>query len=97
MTIEEREIAETIRRQLMAGGVTIVWSWGPHNWTALPHTSESRGGLRFNVDGRTYQGVVNIRLMPNDTYNLEIGAVTYRDVYCDQLTSFVDECVETGE
>jgi hypothetical protein len=96
-TQERLQIAHTIRQQLLNGGPLAVLSWGAHNWFSLPKERGFLGGLRFSVEGKQYQGPINVRLAGNDTYTLEIGAMTYHDVGCEQLTNIIDACVETGD
>lgn len=91
------EVAHTIRQQLFAGGAMAVFSWGPYGWMVLPAKRNYDGGLRFFVEGRLYKGEINIWSHKNDTYTIEIGAMSYHDVYCDNLTSVIDYCVETEE
>jgi len=96
-TQQEREIATTIKSQLFAGGAVTVLSWGAHGWTIMPRREPFLGGLRFFVDGRIYQGPVNVLLSGDDTYTLEVGAMAYRDVHCEQLTNILDCVVENGD
>lgn len=96
-TETEKEIAQTIQQQLFAGDAMAVFSWGAHGWMVVPQRSPFLGGLKFFVDGRIFQGPVNVLLSGDDTYTLEIGSMTYRDVQCDQLTSLIDYAVETGD
>jgi hypothetical protein len=88
-------IVNEIRRQIYAGGMEKVWSWGAHAWGVVDkHT------LRFRVTGRIFRGVVTVCLTPMDVYRVELlkldGTVvkTFDMVYCDQLTDVIDTAVE---
>jgi hypothetical protein len=87
-------VATEIRRQLYAGGMTKVWSWGSHAW---------KGGdnfLTFRVTGHLFRGVVKITLNSLDLYDIELmklnGTVekTINNIYNDQLTDVIDRVVE---
>lgn len=96
---KQLQIATTIREQLYAGGRKIVWSWGAHEWQALPETREYDGGLQFRVKGRLYNGPVHIWLAYDDTYTIKLkdkAAKELKNIYCNQLTEVVDSLVETA-
>ena len=99
---EHMQVAQTIKEQLYVGGLMKVGSWGTHQFIALTPTKHYTGGLRFKVSGRLFRGLVQVLLMPNDTYTVElIQRRTYEvkerreDIYCDMLTEVIDRLVET--
>ena len=83
--------------QLYAGGKMKVWSWGADDFKGI----EDRG-LSFKVQGRLHTGYVVITLDFMDTYTVhlldtkgvQVGS-SFKDIYCDQLTNFIDVLVET--
>lgn len=95
---KQTQIAMTIRQQLYAGGVPVVWSWGTHEWLALPKTKNFDGGLQFRVQGRLYEGLVQVLLAYDDTYTLKFPKtpdVQFTGVYFDMLTDLINGIVET--
>ena len=84
-----------IKRQIYAGGVTHVWSWGACNWVALDEYT-----LRFKVSGHHHKGFVTVFLTGMDDYTVKLlkrdGTVVKEitGVYCDNLTDVIDEAVE---
>lgn len=83
---EHKEIAETIRQQLIGMDRMATWAWGCKDWSAVPsaqHEPAARGklgfnkhlgGLHFRVNGKTFKGHVYITLNGSDLY--DIKAVT---------------------
>lgn len=91
------EIANTIRQQLFGTGTVKVWSWGAHNWVAIPN------GLLFKVQGFIFKGYVAINLMPDDTYTIKLVkdqkiVKEFSDVHFDEMVDLIDVNVEfTGD
>lgn len=83
---EHKEIAQTIRQQLIGMDMMATWAWGCKDWSAVPsaqHEPAARGklgfnkhlgGLHFRVNGKTFKGHVYITLNGSDLY--DIKAVT---------------------
>ena len=75
----------------------VVWSWGFHNPVALPNNE----GLRFNVQGKLFRGVVDVVYIEGrDLFAVSFiknGKVidTIEDVYFDTLVNTIDYYVET--
>ena len=88
-------IIKEIRRQIFAGGVIKVMSWGANSWTAIDQYT-----LRFKVQGFLHKGFVTVCLTPMDVYEVKLlknnGTVvkTIENVYCDELTEIIDNNVE---
>ena len=80
-----------LKTQLM-----VVWSWGFHNPVALPNNE----GLRFNVQGFKFKGIVEVRYNEGwdlfDVNFIKGGKVieTFEGVYFDGLVEIVDDYVE---
>ena len=80
-----------LRSQLM-----VIFSWGFHNPIALPDNE----GLRFNVQGFKFKGVVEI--IYNEGWDLfdirfiKNGKVvdTIEEIYLDSLVEVIDDYVE---
>jgi hypothetical protein len=105
------EVAKVIRSQLTHGrDIQKVWSWGARDWTATPssvHGDVVDGVLQFRVSGRKFKGIIEIALMPSDTYTVTLFRLnknapngvkiveTVYDVYFDVLTDCIDRLVET--
>jgi len=101
-------VANTIKEQLAMGGRMKVMSWGAHQWTGSSVSQEVvLGALLFRVQGRKFKGIIEIALMPNDTYTVTLFKKDKRqpkgikvvevmdDIYCDVLTDVIDRRVET--
>ena len=81
-------ILTILRSQLM-----VVFSWGFNSPTRLP---EDRG-LRFNVEGFKYTGVVEvIYIEGKDLFDVILtdNGTKVEDVYLDNLVSVIDGLVE---
>jgi len=99
------EIAQEIKIQLSYNQAArdIFWSWGASNFTALNRSDLILGGLRFKVRGKLLKGLVEVRLMPSDTYEVVFyKGITkpkevkrYKDIYCEDLLICIDEVVES--
>jgi len=105
------EVAQTIKDQLrMTGGIFVVGSWGAREWLGTPasvHGDVILGALRFRVSGRKFKGIIEIALMPSDTYRVTLFKMDKRqprgikivdiieDVYWDNLVKIIDEKIET--
>ena len=84
-------IMSILKTQLM-----VVWSWGFHKPMALPNN----GGLRFNVSGFKFKGVVEIYY--NEGHDLfDISFIKDNKiinkvdgVYFDSLIDIIDDYVE---
>jgi len=90
-------IAQTIKQQLLAGGMIKVMSWGANSFVG----SEEGKFLQFKVQGYLFKGFVKITLDEcMDLYNIEFikksGEVVKKleGMYCDQLTEVIDNFVE---
>ncbi len=87
-----RYIMSILKTQLI-----VVWSWGFHNPVALPNNE----GLRFNVQGKLFRGVVDVVYNEGqdlfDVSFIKSGKVvdTIEGVYFDSLVSTIDYYVET--
>jgi hypothetical protein len=93
MENQSLEVAKTIHQQLIGLGRTKVWSWGANSWTAI------KNGLSFRVQGFKFKGVVQIVLMPSDTYTIQFIKGNklekeYSDVYFDEQVDIIDNYVE---
>ena len=105
------EVAKIIKSQMCAGRDVIkVMSWGAHAWTATPSSvvrDGVDGALQFRVSGRKFKGIIEIALMPSDTYRVTLFRLlksapngvkivgTMDDIYCDVLTDVIDRRIET--
>jgi hypothetical protein len=101
------QVATIIKDQLRAGGLMKVMSWGARDWTAAPSCTDHLGALFFRVSGRKFKGIIEIALMPSDTYRVTLlkpwksapkgfkVVDTIEDVYCDVLTDVIDRRIET--
>jgi hypothetical protein len=93
-------IANTIREQIFVTDPMALWAWGATNFTSLHNDGVILGGLGFKVRGAKFKGIVKVKLMPSDTYNVELetlkGVVKkiITDVYCDQLMTIIDREIE---
>jgi hypothetical protein len=98
-------IANTIWKQICAGEMIKVWSWGvPLNSRAGEQNKDGSGSLHFKVNGQKFKGTVIVKYRPvPDDYVIEFVKIkgterivehTIEDVYCDQLTELIDEYVE---
>lgn len=84
-------IMTILKTQLM-----VIWSWGFHNPIALPNNE----GLRFNVQGYKFKGVVEV--VYNEGWDLfdvrfvKGGKVidTIEEIYLDGLVQVIDDYVE---
>ena len=93
-------IARTISDQIRAGittdgisGDRAILCWGARQFTNIGD------GLAFRVSGMHFKGIVEIKLNSEDLYDIKFikGCKTkhsYNGVYCDQLTSMIDNFVE---
>jgi hypothetical protein len=107
------EVASTIKSQLTNGRDVIkVMSWGARDWTAVGNLVDTisgihLGALRFRVSGAKFKGIIEIALMPSDTYTVTLFKMDKRqpkgvkivevmdDIYFDVLTDVIDRRVET--
>lgn len=93
-------VARVISNQIRSGrtqdgtsGTIAMGSWGSRQLTNLGN------GLAFRVSGLRFKGIVEITLNPNDLYDVKfIKAGKLKEVslgvFCDQLTSIIDNFVE---
>lgn len=98
-----KQVADTIIRQLYAGGRTKVMSWGAHAWR-FGITDNDNAFLLFRVRGLLYKGLVRIVLNANDTYTVELVnknseqkfdvIKSVDNAYFDNITDIVDGLVE---
>ena len=86
MTMAEY-IMTILRSQLV-----VVFSWGFHRPVALPNNK----GLRFQVQGFKYQGVVDVVYNDGrDLFEVSLGDGTrVEDVYLNNLVAVIDGLVE---
>lgn len=87
------QTARTIQSQLMGLGKMKVWSWGANSWTVI------NNGLAFKVQGFKFKGIVQIILMPSDTYTIQFikGNKIQKecsDVFFDEMVDLIDNYVE---
>lgn len=93
-------IAGTIREQLVSMTDTaILMSWGIHEFMATVY--KDLPGLKFQVNGRFFQGYVLICLNGSDYYEVylqnEDGTKCISDEVCfDELGEIIDRYVESG-
>ena len=80
-------IMTILRSQLM-----VVFSWGFNNPKRLPDDK----GLRFNVEGFKYSGVVEVIYnIGSDLFEVHLSDGTkVEDVYLDNLVEVIDSLVE---
>ena len=81
-------IMTILRSQLM-----VVFSWGFNSPKRLPDDK----GLRFNVEGFKYRGVVDVIYnMGSDLFDVVLtdNGTKVEDVYLDNLVSVIDGLVE---
>lgn len=84
--------------QLKMGGANKVMSWGARNYTNFEDK-----GLLFRVNGFKHKGYVLITLAFDDTYIVHLLNIkcdikkTMKNVYCDELTTIIDEEIEKTE
>lgn len=84
-------IMTILKTQLM-----VVWSWGFHNPVALPNNE----GLRFNVQGFKFRGVVDVVYNEGrdlfDVYFIKANKVvkSVDGVFFDMLIDTIDDFVE---
>ena len=77
-----------LRSQLM-----VVFSWGFHSPKRLPDDK----GLRFNVEGFKYRGVVEVIYnIGSDLFDVVLPntGTKVEDVYLDNLVELIDSLVE---
>ena len=99
-TEEDIEMAQYIMTILKAYP-EVIMSWGVEPESVKTVTL----GLQFHVNGFKIKGTVKITYMPGpDLFDVEIRpdnereqAITFRDIYFDQLVSVIDEAVEKTE
>ena len=80
-------ILTILRSQLM-----VIFSWGFNSPKRLPDDK----GLRFNVEGFKYRGVVEVRYnIGSDLFEVHLSDGTkVEDVYLDNLVEVIDSLVE---
>ena len=80
-------IMTILRSQLM-----VVFSWGFNSPKRLPDDK----GLRFNVEGSKYRGVVEVSYnIGSDLFEVHLSDGTkVEDVYLDNLVEVIDNLVE---
>jgi hypothetical protein len=102
-------IASTILDQIKAGDRMALMAWGTTNLVALPEAMigdrAQLGGLQMKVRGAKFKGLVQVRLMADDTYTVVMikparGAAPakamgeIRDVHCEELMGAIDAMIE---
>jgi hypothetical protein len=102
---QERNIADTIIKQIQTADRFAMGAWGTRELVSLDETPERLGGLMFRVSGSKLRGKVRVELSHQDTYT--VTSYRFRNhsahlvseatgVYCDQLMGIVDGMVEKG-
>ena len=74
----------------------VVFSWGFNSPKRLPYDK----GLRFNVEGFKYRGVVDVIYnMGSDRFDVVLtdNGTKVEDVYLDSLVNVIDNLVEKTE
>ena len=77
--------------QILRTQPIVVFSWSFHNAHDLPN------GLRFNVDGFKYTGVVEVSYnVGSDLFDVVLSGnnTKVEDVYLDNLVEVIDNLVE---
>lgn len=87
--------ANTTRKQLVAGGLNKVWSWGAHKWLMFGNKA-----MRFTVNGYHFSGHIYIFLNGSDLYDIYYcsnrGTIKMidTDIFCEDLTNVIDRKIE---
>ena len=87
-------------RDILLTQLSVVLSWGAHNFQSLGESEEGEGGLLFNVNGFKHQGQVKIMLNRLDLFDVyllnEDGCLKKKieDVYIDSLIEVIDCAIE---
>ena len=96
MENESMQIAKTILEQIKYFDRCALMAWGARNFLALPESKEYRGGLRMNVNGLSFKGIVMVGLTWTDEYEVSFISKSgelqkkYDGVYCDNLVPVID-------
>ena len=96
MENESMQIAQTILDQIRYFDRSALMAWGAKNFLALPESKEYHGGLRMNVNGLTFKGIVSVGLTWTDEYIVSFITKTgelqkeFTGVYCDNLVPIID-------
>lgn len=106
------QVANEIKSQLVDRGMSdriILMSWAARDFMGTSwsvHNETVLGVLRFRVSGAKHKGLVEVALMPSDTYRVTLFKMdkrapngykimdTIEDVYFDVLTEVIDRRVE---
>lgn len=102
---EQQQIAETTRRQIIAGDPLALMSWGTSGMIALDRNKDRRGGLMFRVRIRRQRfHKIIIELTHLDEYKVICWGGRRRCVdgrvleettaCCDNLTEVIDNLCE---
>lgn len=84
-----RELVSTLSR------LTIVWSWGAHNWTQM-----SKYLLRFKVQAYRHKGYIFIAVNGSDLFDVWLTDLkgnikhTFTDIFIEDLVEVIDEKIE---
>ncbi len=90
------QIAKTIIEQIRYFDRSALMAWGAKNFIAMPESKDAQGGIRMNVNGLTFKGIVLIELTWLDEYVVSFitksGEIQrkYEGVYCDNLVPIID-------
>jgi hypothetical protein len=90
------EIAKTILEQIQYADRSALMAWGAQNFAAIGESKEFQGGLAFQVNGLTHQGMVKVCLRWADDYSIifvnkeQETVKTFERAYCDMLVPVID-------
>jgi hypothetical protein len=99
------QVAKTILEQIRYGvvantkqrvsGAYAMVCWGANNFGAFAAPGYY-GGLQFTVEGKKYQGLVQICLNPHDYYTIFLqDRPTIEDIDFENLAEVLDRYIET--
>ncbi len=96
-----KQVADTILQQIkMTAGQTAMWSWAFQKPQFGTDKKTKNHFLIFTVSGFLHKGKVQVMLMGNDTYTINLlnrdwTVKSHREmIYCDEVGVAIDEMVE---
>lgn len=95
-TTQTMEIAQTILDQIKYSDRSALMAWGAKNFAAIGESKEFQGGLAFQVNGLTHQGMVKVCLRWVDDYTIIFvnkkreTVKTFEGAYYDMLVPVID-------